>query len=180
MSPSKSETRAFLDVGHDHRHCVADALGRAEALCAVRGARLTKLRRRVFELIWASHAPVGAYDVLRRLSEEHAPAAPPTVYRAIEFLLEQGLIHRIESLNAFVGCCDPAEEQHSGQFLICEICGCTAELLDPKISRAIEQSASRAGFAVTSSTVEVRGICPGCQNGACKNGSPQNGRASRG
>ena len=113
----------------------------------------------MLELIWASHAPVGAYDVLRRLSLEHEQAAPPTVYRAIDFLLEQGLIHRIESLNAFVGCDHPADH-HAGQFLICDDCGSAAELQDATINEAISRGADQAGFAVARSTVEVRGSAP--------------------
>ena len=104
MSQNKRVRPKFDSDGHDHRRCVADALDKAEALCSDRGARLTKLRCRVLELVWNSHAPIGAYDVLRRLSQEHQSAAPPTVYRALDFLLEQGLIHRIESLNAYIGC----------------------------------------------------------------------------
>ena len=135
----------------------------AELLCAERGSRLTRLRRRVLELVWSSHAPIGAYEMLRRLSKEHENAAPPTVYRALDFLLEHGLIHRIESLNAFVGCTDPAEA-HAGQFLICEDCGSAAELNDPTINRVIARSADDHGFLVRNKTVEVRGICPKCQD----------------
>src|SRR5262249_40395465 len=89
---------------HDHRHCIDDALSRAETVCAERGARMTPLRRRVLELVWDSHAPIGAYAImdLLRAADDRA-AAPPTVYRALEFLLDQGLVHKIESLNAFVG-----------------------------------------------------------------------------
>ena len=162
MTPAKPEAPPFPGDSHDHSHCVADALTQAEAICTRRGARLTKLRRRVLELIWASHVPVGAYEVLRRLSLEHERAAPPTVYRAIDFLLAQGLIHRIESLNAFVGCGQPAD-RHAGQFLICDDCGSAAELLDSKINKAISAGADKAGFAVARSTVEVRGRCPDCQ-----------------
>ena len=162
MSPAKPPSPPFPSDNHDHDHCIAEALDRAEAICTGRGARLTALRRRVLELIWASHAPVGAYEVLRRLSQEHARAAPPTVYRALDFLLEQGLIHRIESLNAFVGCHDPTD-RHTGQFLICDDCGSAAELQDSRINKAISAGATKAGFAVARSTVEVRGLCPGCR-----------------
>ena len=148
--------------GHDHRSCMADALAHAERICTGRGARLTKLRRRVLELIWESHTPVGAYDLLRRLGQEHGAAAPPTVYRALDFLLEHGLIHRIESLNAFVGCAVPVEA-HAGQFLICRDCGAAAEMHDARVNRAINRGAAELGFAVERKTVEVRGLCPVCR-----------------
>src|SRR5262245_4876474 len=113
---------AFPRKGHDHDRCVTDALSAAEAVCARAGDRLTPLRRRVLELVWASHRPAGAYALLDRLREDGRGAAPPTVYRALDFLLERGLIHRIESLNAFVGCAHPGEN-HLVQFLICRSCG---------------------------------------------------------
>lgn len=163
MKQKSSDKARFAARGHDHERCVAEALRTAEALCSRRGARLTELRRRVLELVWASHAPIGAYDVLRRLSQEHEGAAPPTVYRALDFLLEQGLIHRIESLNAFVGCPDPAET-HISQFLICEGCGTAAELQDPGIERAIARSAGDLGFLIKDKTVELRGLCPECRD----------------
>jgi Fur family zinc uptake transcriptional regulator len=147
---------------HDHDRCITAALGEAERLCARRGARLTALRKRVLALVWTSHSPVGAYDILDRLSREQGRAAPPTVYRALEFLLEQGLVHRIESLNAFVGCPHPGKT-HSGQFLICRDCGAAAEMQDRTIDRAISSQAAACGFTVEGKTVEVRGLCPACQ-----------------
>ena len=147
---------------HDHDLCITKALREAEHLCARRGARLTPLRKRVLALVWTSHSPVRAYDLLERLSQEQGRAAPPTVYRALEFLLEQGLVHRIESLNAFVGCPQP-DESHSGQFLICRDCGAAAEMQDIAIDRAISAQAAACGFTVEGQTVEVRGLCPACQ-----------------
>ena len=150
---------------HDHDLCIAEALREAERLCARRGTRLTQLRKRVLALVWTSHSPVRAYDLLERLSDEQGRTAPPTVYRALEFLLEQGLVHRIESLNAFVGCPQP-DEGHSGQFLICNDCGAAAEMQDQEIDRAISDRAAACGFAVEGQTVEVRGLCPACQSSA--------------
>lgn len=152
---------------HDHGLCIEKALSEAERLCAQRGARLTELRKRVLALVWTSHSPVGAYDVLARLSQEHGRAAPPTVYRALEFLLEHGLVHRIESLNAFVGCPHPGAT-HSGQFLICRDCGAAAEMDVRTIDKAISAQAAAYGFAVEGKTVEVRGLCPACQSAAAK------------
>lgn len=162
MMTSERLALPFDAEKHDHSQCVADALRSAESLCERRGARLTSLRRRVLELVWTSHAPVGAYALLDRLSHERARAAPPTVYRSLGFLLQHGLIHRVESLNAFVGCPHPGQS-HSSQFLICRDCGIAAEMLDADINRAIAERAAACGFAVERKTVEVRGLCPACQ-----------------
>ena len=107
MDAPPADRPAFPDGGHEHQGCVADALARAEDVCRQRGARLTPLRRRVLELVWDSHRAVKAYDLLAALGETAGAAKPPTVYRTLEFLMEHGLVHRIDSLNAFVGCPQP-------------------------------------------------------------------------
>ncbi|MBI1243584.1 MAG: transcriptional repressor [Alphaproteobacteria bacterium] len=147
---------------HNHRACIASALNAAEKLCAGRGEQLTELRRRVLELVWAGHKPVGAYQILNSLREDGRSAAPPTVYRALDFLLAQGLVHRVESLNAFIGCPHPGEA-HATQFLICKDCGTAVELDDPGIDRAIDGSAARLGFAIAARTVEISGTCADCR-----------------
>jgi Fur family transcriptional regulator, zinc uptake regulator len=153
---------SFADPGHDHAHCITGALASAETICRMRGARLTGQRRRVLEIIWESHVPVGAYEILAALSPDERPAAPPTVYRALEFLQAHGLVHKIESLKAYVGCQHPGEE-HVGQFLICEHCGNAAEIEDPAIGAAVQDRAAAAGFQIAAMTLEIRGLCPSCQ-----------------
>jgi len=138
-------------------------------LCAARGARLTALRRRVLELIWKSHQPVGAYELLDILKNERRNAQPPTVYRALDFLLELGLVHRIESRNAFIGCCAP-DTAHPSQFLICSDCGAAAEITDNRLDKAIEGLAREAGFSVHHRIVEIAGHCPNCQAGGVGHG----------
>lgn len=162
MPPTATAATAVFDTGHDHRHCLKDALDRASALCRQRGVRLTPLRRRVLELVWGGHRPLGAYDILDALKRERSGAAPPTVYRALDFLRRHGLVHRIESRNSFVGCPDPATP-HGGQFLICRTCGLAAELNDSGIDDAIRSSAKRNGFAVSRRTIEIEGECPNCR-----------------
>jgi Fur family transcriptional regulator, zinc uptake regulator len=115
----------------------------------------------VLELIWASHDPIGAYAVLDALRADGRAAAPPTVYRAIEFLIEQGLVHRIESRNAYVGCATP-DEGHASQFLICARCGAASELHDSRIQSMIGESAKARGFRAQQLVVEVIGLCPSC------------------
>ncbi|HJN03898.1 MAG TPA: transcriptional repressor [Alphaproteobacteria bacterium] len=151
----------FLPGRHDHGDCVGAAMGAAEEICRARGLRLTARRRRVLELIWQQHRPVGAYDLLERLRRERGRAAPPTVYRALDFLRENGFVHRIESLNAYVGCGAPGA-RHSGQFLICRRCRAVAELDDTGIAEMIDARARAAGFEATGQTIEVSGLCPQC------------------
>lgn len=148
---------------HDHERCIDDALERAAALCARRGARLTPLRRRVLELVWQEHRAIKAYDILSQLGPDGG-AKPPTVYRALDFLIAHGLVHRLESLNAFVGCPAP-DHRHDGQFLICNGCGQVDELDAAPIRDAIRTQATRRRFAVQRQTVEVWGACDACRTG---------------
>ncbi|MDP1541189.1 MAG: Fur family transcriptional regulator [Moraxellaceae bacterium] len=153
-----------LSVGHDHGHCIRTALAKAEKTCTDAGVRLTPTRRRVLELIWASHKPLGAYDLLDQLSQEGHKPAPPTVYRALDFLLAQHLIHRIASLNAFTGCTAP-EHSHSGYFLICQLCGNAEEIIDsPTLEKAIKNAVDAANFVVASGTLELSGTCQHCHD----------------
>jgi len=153
---------ADLAVDHDHALCIDAALDRAALLCARRGARLTKLRRRVLELVWQGHFAVKAYDLLGELDRGDGAAKPPTVYRALDFLMAHGLVHRLESMNAYVGCPEP-EAPHDGQFLICDACGTVSEFAAPAIEAAIAGHAAGLGFAVGQQTVELRGVCRNCR-----------------
>jgi Fur family zinc uptake transcriptional regulator len=157
-----TSARSFPKRGHDHAGCVRRAMSAAASLCASKKAKLTDIRKRVLELIWESHAPAGAYALLERLSAEGHNPAPPTVYRALDFLLEHGLIHKIESRNAFVGCPRPGHES-AGPILICFQCGRAAEIEGESIVSAIRESASRQGFTPKSSTIEIEGLCPACK-----------------
>lgn len=153
---------AFPPREHDHGRCVATAMADAARHCRTRGARLTPLRARVLEIVWQSHKPAGAYDILAVLTAEGRSAAPPTVYRALDFLIEHGLVHRLASLNAVVGCRRPGHAG-AGQFLICRTCGNAAEINDAGIERAIEGSAAAHGFETHGNNVEITGICPDCR-----------------
>lgn len=158
---TSSRAASFKPRQHDHRRCVRDALQRAREVCADNRARLTATRQRVLELVWQAHRPVLAYDLLEQLRAEQPRAAPPTVYRALDFLQAHGLVHRIECLNAYVGCADPSHP-HRGQFLICTQCNEVAELDDKTIESVIESRALAAGFESTAQTIEIRGHCPRC------------------
>jgi Fur family zinc uptake transcriptional regulator len=152
-------------------------LDRAGVICDQRGSRLTELRRQVLGLVLDSETPIGAYDLLDRLRAAHKGAAPPTVYRALDFLLDQGLVHKVERLSAFIGCVHPAgtgeplhhgdgaAHHHAAQFLICTRCGRTIELENDDVAAALSTAASSAGFVPHRSTVEVEGLCAACTSG---------------
>ncbi len=161
MNGQHVDRPAFHDGGHEHQGCIADALSRAEAVCRQRGARLTPLRRRVLELVWGSHRATKAYDLLAALGDEDGAAKPPTVYRTLEFLMELGLVHRIDSLNAFVGCPMP-DRRHTAQFLICGGCGEVSEMTASSIDRAVADQAAGSGFALSRQIIELHGKCPRC------------------
>lgn len=147
---------------HDHGHCISDALDAARQLCLSRGVRLTDLRLQVLELIWQNHKPLGAYTLMEMLSQANTRrVAPPTVYRALDFLLEQGLIHRINVLNAFIGCPSP-DTKHQSHFLICRNCGIAMELDQPELNEQILAVAKKVGFKVETQALEVSGLCANC------------------
>jgi Fur family zinc uptake transcriptional regulator len=145
---------------HDHTHCAHDALARAEVLTSAHGARMTPVRRRALEILLEDHRALGAYDVLARLAAEGFGNQPPVAYRALEFLVEQGLAHRIRRLNAFAACIHPGED-HAPVFLICRSCHMVAEAAAAR--SALQAEAGRAGFRVERLTIEALGLCPNCQ-----------------
>jgi Fur family zinc uptake transcriptional regulator len=140
-------------------------LDRADARCRQRGARLTAHRRQVLAIVSEAQRPLGAYEILDALRALVPGAAPPTVYRALEFLVAQGLVHRLETLHAYVGCAHP-DQPHAGQFLICRACGAVRELADPLVSRSVQAAAAASGFHSEHPVVEVSGRCARCSGGS--------------
>jgi Fur family zinc uptake transcriptional regulator len=138
---------------HDHKACLQSSLAGAESL--------TPLRRRVLEIVAAGHRPLGAYEILAGLSSD----APPTVYRALAFLQKKGLVHRIDSLQAYIACFARAAGPHKSHFLLCRGCGQVREIASPALSRAIKAAAARRAFTVESETVEIAGLCAACRDG---------------
>lgn len=148
-------------------------LDQAAAVCRHRGAALTELRRHVLGLILDRTSPIGAYELLDRLRQAGRGIAPPSMYRTLDFLLDQGLIHKIERLSAFVGCVagctaerDNETHTHAAQFLICRACGRVIELRNEDVSAVLAQAAKEAGFSVSSAIIEVEGLCLTCQTAA--------------
>jgi Fur family transcriptional regulator, zinc uptake regulator len=154
------DARAFAH--HDHAHCAGDVMARAERLAADRGVRLTPVRRRVLEILLESHRALGAYDVLQRLAAEGFGNQPPVAYRALDFLVENGLAHRIRRLNAFTACMHPGEA-HAPAFLICRSCDAVAEAPAAPVRAALDAAAVEFGFVIERSNIEALGLCPTCR-----------------
>ncbi|MGD2119694.1 MAG: transcriptional repressor [Chromatiales bacterium] len=143
-------------------------LQHAEALCRERGVRLTEQRKTVLQLLCVSDKPLSAYELLERMRGVVKNPAPPTVYRALDFLLEQGLVHKIESLHAYIGCNHP-DHPHASQFLICDDCGEVSEVEDPAVARSLQAAGKAIGFRTKRPVVELLGTCAQCS--AKKNAS---------
>jgi Fur family transcriptional regulator, zinc uptake regulator len=154
----------FAAPGHDHSHCADTALARAEALSAQRGVRLTAIRRQVLEALAATHQPIGAYELIEKLEDgEGKRPAPITVYRALDFLLEQGFAHRIESRNAFIACAHDHKGGGVVMFLICESCGTVGEAESDAVGKALADAAGLIGFLPRGQVIEIAGICSHCR-----------------
>ncbi len=152
----------FPAPDHDHERCASAAIAHAEAQCAERAQRLTPMRRLVLQALLASHKPLGAYEIIERLGHKNRPA-PITIYRALDFLCENGLVHRIESRNAFVACVHNHRGDDLVVFLICESCGTVGEAPGGAAAEALKASSRAAGFSPRSPLIEIAGICSHCR-----------------
>jgi len=152
----------FPAPDHDHDRCTSAAIAHAEAQCAQRARRLTPMRRQVLQALLSSHKPLGAYEIIERLAGENRPA-PITIYRALDFLRDNGFVHRIESRNAFVACVHDHGADDLVVFLICESCGAVGEAPGGAAAEALQASSRAAGFAPKSPLIEIAGICSHCR-----------------
>jgi Fur family zinc uptake transcriptional regulator len=153
----------FHAPDHDHNRCTADALAHAEALCAQRAQRLTPLRRQVLEVLLESHKPLGAYEIIDRAALTGARPAPITIYRALDFLRDNGLVHRIESRNAFVACVNNHASGDLVVFLLCERCGEVGEAPSAAVAGELKTAARAAGFMPKAPVIEIGGVCANCR-----------------
>jgi Fur family transcriptional regulator, zinc uptake regulator len=161
--PATRRRPVFPGPGHDHDRCSTDAMAVAEALCAQRGQRLTSIRRKVLATLLGTHKPLGAYEIIERLALKGPRPAPITAYRALEFLRENGLVHRIESRNAFVACVHNHAARALVVFLICERCGAVGEASSEQVTATLTSAARAAGFTPKSPVIELTGICTHCR-----------------
>ena len=127
------------------------------------GESLT-MRRRVLEPLAASHKPLGAYEIMDLAARKVPRPAPITVYRALDFLRQNGLVHRIESRNAFVACVHNHPSAEPVVFLICERCGSVGEIPAAPVAQSLSAAARASGFAPKLSVVEITGTCAHCQS----------------
>lgn len=167
-----------VEHDHDHDACVTDALARAEACCDGRGVRLTPLRRRVLEALADSHVPLGAYELVDRLGGSGEKPPPMSVYRALDFLVAEGLAHRIESRNAYLACGRAHDGDDVIVFLICEHCGRAAEVASHAVGRDLAWAARAAGFTPRTPVIEIPGSCARCRAGDTQ-GTPEPVQTSR-
>lgn len=152
-------------ASHDHHACSGPALAEAKAILAAKGARLTPVRKRTLEILLEAHRAMGAYEVLDRLANEGYGRQPPVAYRALEFLVEHGLAHRVQLLNAFAACLGPGDD-HEPAFLICKGCNRVAEAPADQVRAALEATASALDFTVERMSLEAVGTCPSCRDAA--------------
>jgi Fur family transcriptional regulator, zinc uptake regulator len=169
-SGNPSASPVFPTPDHDHNRCLDDAMAIAEGRCRERGQRLTPVRRKVLAALLASHRPLGAYDIVEKLAPAGVRPAPITAYRALEFLRENGLVHRIASRNAFIACVHNHAAADLVVFLICERCGVVGEASSPLVTATLTSAAQNVGFVPRSPVIEISGVCTHCMETATDRG----------
>ena len=158
---SEIKDRPLGFASHDHGLCVSETLNAAEARCSSEGLRFTPVRRKVLEILLQEHRALGAYTILDRLREGGFGSQPPVAYRALDFLVANGLAHKIERLNAFIACVHPSQS-HTPAFMICRLCDAVAETQSAPARGALGDAARATGFRIERTVVEAEGICPAC------------------
>lgn len=146
---------------HDHDHCVTEAISAAEAYCAEHKLKFTPVRRRVLEILLQEHKALGAYDILPQLAAEGLGSQPPVIYRALDFLVSKGFVHKIARLNAYIACSHPGKN-HAPAFMICRSCDLVVET-QSQPAETLNSAADNIGFAIEATVVEAEGLCPKCQ-----------------
>ena len=145
----------------NHKICIDSALSEAEKICHQKNIRLTEIRKTILKIIWQSHKATKAYDILDQISGMNFSAKPPTVYRALDFLLENGFIHKINSLNSYIGCPNPLQNEQC-YFIICSSCDEIEECSDKGITNAIESVMNKNKFSHKNIAIEINGTCNNC------------------
>ncbi|TJT25063.1 zinc uptake transcriptional repressor Zur, partial [Escherichia coli] len=139
-----------------------ELLAQAEKICAQRNVRLTPQRLEVLRLMSLQDGAISAYDLLDLLREAEPQAKPPTVYRALEFLLEQGFVHKVESTNSYVLCHLFDQPTHTSAMFICDRCGAVKEECAEGVEDIMHTLAAKMGFALRHNVIEAHGLCSAC------------------
>ena len=160
MTPARP---AFPAPDHDHGRCTAEAITHAEQVCAERAQKFTPIRRQVLQALLSSHRPLGAYEVIDELAKAMPRPAPITVYRALDFLMENGLVHRIESRNAYLACAHNHDTGALVAFLICDTCGAVGEASTTAMAKLVAAATRKSGFRTAMSVIEITGTCSHCR-----------------
>lgn len=145
----------------DHKNCLKDLEKKIEITCQEQNLKFTDLRREVFLIISKNHGMIKAYDILAQMRKKNPSTEPPTVYRALDFLMENNFVHKINSLNSYVTCYHLVDEGFCF-FLICSKCGSVEESLDSRFSDLIFSSAKKHKFLFQKSSLEIEGVCNKC------------------
>ncbi len=162
MTTPPLQSQPCADANCSGQHEPRERVALASVLCSSRGAQLTKLRRQILELVWESGRPTRAYELIEALKQRDSRrVGPPTVYRALDFLMSQGLVTRIESLNAYVPCAHP-ERSHDCLFFVCNQCGSSIEVEDAKVAKLLSKDAAALGFRAEHNIIEIKGTCAIC------------------
>jgi Fur family transcriptional regulator, zinc uptake regulator len=157
---------SFPARDHDHGACVAGALGRAKARCLEKGIKWTPLREQIFRHVSTSHKPVSAYDLIESVAKEGKRLAPVSIYRILDVLQEAGIVHRLESRNAFFACMSGHDSAMHTVTFICDLCERVTEIEAPGAYRAIDEVSQANRFLPRSTIVEVCGTCAECHGSA--------------
>ena len=167
----RQKAASFPARDHDHGVCVQDALGRARTRCLELGIKWTALREQVFRHVARSHKPVSAYDLIESLAKEGKRLAPVSVYRILDVFQSAGLVHRLESRNAFFACMTEHASAPQTITLVCEGCERVIEADAPDAFRAIGAATQTSGFRARNVVIEVGGTCADCHEGSRRGGS---------
>ncbi|MCQ9327957.1 Fur family transcriptional regulator [Pelistega suis] len=151
-------------MGHDHSLSVEKSIAEATTLCESRGKRLTPIRAQVLELMLSNRRSLKAYELLEQMQAIHPSSKPATVYRALEFLEEEGFIHRLDAINGWTACqhiqCD---HSHHDLLAVCTVCGAVQEISAPHINKELHTLLAQVGFSQNSPQTEIRATCANCQ-----------------
>lgn len=147
---------------HDHNNCINKAIKNANDVCKKNFNNLTDLRKRVLEIILSSkHKAIKAYDILEKLKNDDFSNAPPTVYRALDFLIENKIIHKINSINAYFACYEK-NKTNQCYFIICKKCSAINEYKSDVINLDIEKIAKKSKAKINSVNLEIEVECSDC------------------